>query len=371
MNPKSKICHLTSPHPRYDTRIFYKECVSLAAEGYDVSLIVADGKSNEVRFGVNIIGVPKPNNKISRLLFTTKHIYKKALEVDAQIFHFHDPELIPVGLKLMRKGKKVVYDVHEDLPRQRFVKKFGTVLFRKPLEIILERVEKYAVSKFSAVFTSTPFINKRFEGVNKNLNTLCNFPVLSEFESDQVKWSEKSNKVSYVGDLILERGVYEMVRAVENIDVELSICGRFSDPGLKEGVEQLSGWNKVKYHGYVDREKVAEELSKSVAGLVTLLPHSNFIHSYPVKMFEYMAASIPIIASNFPLFKEIVEGNNCGLCVDPKNPDEIAKAIRYIIENPDEAENMGKNGKLAVEQIYSWDKEAYKLSNMYLKLMKE
>ncbi|MFP3338875.1 glycosyltransferase, partial [Micrococcus sp. SIMBA_131] len=110
--------HLTSVHSPHDIRIFIKECKSLYKEGYDVTYIVPNATS-EIKDGVNIIGVPSDaSNERNRMIKTTKAVYEAALKVDADIYHFHDPELIPTGLKLKRKGKKVIHDIHEDVPRQ-------------------------------------------------------------------------------------------------------------------------------------------------------------------------------------------------------------------------------------------------------------
>tara|TARA_R110002051_G_scaffold305773_1_gene375945 strand:- start:188 stop:1204 length:1017 start_codon:yes stop_codon:yes gene_type:complete len=335
--------------------------------GYEVILLVADGKGDDYVKGVKIHGLKKPKNKLERIIKTTREISKKAIEINADVYHFHDPELIFVGLKLLKKGKKVVYDVHEDLPRQRFVKKYGKI-FRPFLEKLLEEIEAYAVRKFSAVLTATPHIMARFSGMNNNLYTLCNFPIIAEFSNSPVNWEKKEIKIAYIGDIILERGIIEMVKAIENIEVTLDICGKFSDKGLRQSVELLPGWRKVKFHGYVDRFKVAEVLGEAYAGMVTLHPHSNFIDSYPVKMFEYMASSVPVISSDFPLFKEIVEGNNCGFCVNPMNTDEIAKTISFILNNPTTAQDMGENGKRAVLEKYNWNNEINKLSCVYQKL---
>src|SRR5690606_8660193 len=211
--------------------------------------LVADGKGDEYVKGVQIYGLKKPKNKLERIITTTREISKKALEINADIYHFHDPELIFVGLKLLKKGKKVIYDVHEDLPRQRFVKKYGKV-FRPILERLIEKIEAYAVRKFSAVLTATQHIMERFKGMNTNLYTLFNFPIIAEFSDSHHNWEERQNKIAYIGDIILERGIIEMVSAIENIEVELDICGKFSDKGLRESVEQLPGWQKVNFHGY-------------------------------------------------------------------------------------------------------------------------
>ncbi|WP_298314762.1 glycosyltransferase family 4 protein [uncultured Aquimarina sp.] len=369
MNRKISVCHLTSPHPRYDTRIFHKECISLAKIGYDITLVVADGNKNEKLEGVNIVGIEKPKNKLERLYKTTKKIYQKAIELNADIYHFHDPELIYVGLKLIKKGKKVIYDIHEDLPRQLFVQK-NKLIKRKIMEFFLERFENYGAKRFTALFTSTPYIKNRFIKINTNTENINNFPILNELLSkDEVR--KNGNEICYVGSIVKIRGIFEMVRAIDSLDVKLNVCGDFASEDLKEEVSSLTSWEKVNYLGFVGRDKVREVMNESVAGLVTLLPHPNFIKSYPVKMFEYMAASLPVIASDFPLFKEIIEGNDCGICVNASNPDEIANAIKYIMDNPEEAKKMGENGRRAVIEKYNWEKEVEKLSKVYANIIKD
>ena len=130
------------------------------------------------------------------------------------------------------------------------------------------------------------------------------------------------------------------------------------------------GWKNVDYLGWMDREGVKAALNESMIGLVTLHPIINYLDALPVKMFEYMAAGLPVIASNFPLWKKIIEGNQCGLCVAPLDPQAIADAIDYLLVHPEEAERMGRNGQKAVQERYNWGLEELKLTSLYDSLIK-
>jgi glycosyltransferase involved in cell wall biosynthesis len=364
---KTKICHLTSVHPRYDARIFHKECKTLSNAGFDVNLVVADGKGDEVVDKIKIYDVGKPINRKERMLKTTKKVLKKALEVNAEIYHFHDPELIPIGIKLKKLGKKVIYDVHEDLPRQLLSKPYLNKFSKVILSKIIEIYENYAAKKFDYIITATPYIRNRFKKLNPNTIDINNFPLLNEFYSIDLK-NNKENAVCYIGGITKIRGIIELIKSLEHVDTTLHLAGEFESEDLKKEVMQLMGWEKVKYYGYVSREKVREIFTSVNAGIVTFLPEPNHINAMPNKLFEYMSASLAVIASNFTLWKEIVERNNCGVCVDPTNPEEIAKAIEYLITHPDEARKMGENGRKAVLEKYNWEKESEKLINIYKSL---
>jgi glycosyltransferase involved in cell wall biosynthesis len=365
-----KICHLTSVHPRYDTRIFVKQCVSLARAGYDVALVVADGKGHEEKDGVKILDVGVGRfGRVERMSRTVMAVYKKALRVDADIYHFHDPELIPVGLLLKALGKKVIYDVHEDVQRQNLSKPYMPAAFRKPVSLMIGALEAFSARRFDGVVTATPFINRRFLELGANAVNVNNYPLASELYIAENQWKKKEKVVCYVGGIAKFRGAFEMVDAIGKTKYRLLLAGDF-EPGLEDKLKQMPGWRQVEELGFVDREGVKAAISRSMAGLVVLHPTINYIDALPVKMFEYMSAGIPVVASNFPLWKEIVEGNNCGICVDPLDPEEIAGAIQFIVNHPAEAEQMGKNGRRAVEERYNWDVEEEKLLRLYGKMTK-
>ncbi|CAI3159790.1 D-inositol-3-phosphate glycosyltransferase [Acinetobacter calcoaceticus] len=365
----SHIVHLTSAHPRYDTRIFVKQCCSLAKR-YDTYLVVADGKGNEVNNQVKILDVGKFTGRKNRMLNAPKAIFEKALSLDAEIYHLHDPELIPIGLKLKKMGKKVFFDAHEDLPNQIMSKHYLNPISKKIIAFLVKAYEKYACAKLDGVVAATPFIRDKFLKINKNTIDINNYPKLEEFSSIPTD-TLKGNQVCYIGGLADVRGIVEMVQAINSTQSEakLVLAGDFSDKNLEQSVMEMEGWEKVDFLGYVGRNEIKNTLASSVAGLVVLHPTRSYLDSLPVKMFEYMCAGIPVIASEFPLWRSIVNDAQCGVCVDPLKPHEIAKAIDYFINNPDKARVMGEQGRAAVLEKYNWSIEENKLLNFYSSIL--
>ncbi|WP_418501865.1 glycosyltransferase family 4 protein [Flagellimonas sp.] len=364
-----KVCHLTSVHNRRDTRIFIKECKSLQAHGYEVYLIVADGQGDEVDRGIRIIDIGRPKGRLNRILGTTKKVYHEALKVDADVYHFHDPELIFTGSKLLKKGKKVIYDVHEDVPRQIMTKPYIHPFLTKGISYFFEKIENWKSKRFDFIITSTAHIQERFLKINNNTKAIHNFPFLQEFAEIQVNWADRRDVVCYVGGISKVRGNYENVEALSYIKRKMLLAGVFLPETYKQDLMNSAGWEYVEFLGFLDREGIQDVLSKSKAGLVTLHPTINYLDSLPVKMFEYMAAGIPVIASDFDLWKSIIEKENCGICVDPLNVEEIAKAIDRILADNKSASEMGQNGKNAVMKKYNWETEKYNLLTIYDKLI--
>lgn len=366
----ARVVHLTSAHPRDDIRIFLKECRSLAAHGHQAVLVVADGRGDEVRNGVAIFDVGRSGGRLGRMLKATRRVYRKALDLNADVYHLHDPELLPVGLKLKRQGKKVVFDAHEDVPKQILGKHYLPPWLRRILSWGFAHFEHYVCKHFDGVVTATPHIRDKFLPINQRSVDINNFPMIGELES-AVPWDEKADEVCYVGSISQIRGAKELVRAMEltRTSVRLNLVGSFAEAQVETEVMAYPGWHNVRALGVQDRQGVREVLGRSVAGVVTLHPVSNYLDALPIKMFEYMSAGIPVIASDFDLWKTIVLESQCGLCVDPLDPCAIASAIDHLVTHRDEAEIMGMNGRRAVLSRYNWAREEVKLIEFYDRLL--
>lgn len=361
-----KICHVTSAHPQEDVRIFHKECVSLASQGYE-TYQVSSGKTY-VKSGVYLIGVEhRESGRLERMTKFTKNIYYKALELDADVYHIHDPELLPYALKLKKRGKKVIFDSHEEVPAQILGKTWIPGILRKAVSLIYKTYETYIVRKLDAVVTVTPHIVKRFEGRAKRVVLVQNYPKIDEIVFQDSPFENRDPIVCYAGTINTIRGEDTMISAMENVDGKLILAGRQDS----DSVIQYNDNKKIYYMGIIGRQEVNELYGKSVAGLVVLKPLHNYIDSLPVKMFEYMAAGLPVIASDFPLWKQIVEENNCGICVKPDDPKTLSKAIKRLLGNRKLAQQMGINGRNAVLKKYTWRQGEKNLLKLYMELEQE
>ena len=360
------IVHLTSAHPRYDTRIFVKQCHSLAALGHAVTLVVADGLGDERVDGVQVIDVGRLDGRANRVLRTTRRVLQAARRLDADVYQLHDPELVPAGLHLKRLGKTVIFDSHEDVPAQLLAKPYLSPLARRLLSAGYAACERHAYRRFDGLVAATPFIRERLRHLHPNTVDVNNYPTLQEFDAAP-DWDGKVAEVCYVGSISAIRGIRELVRACELLrsPARLSLVGSFAEPALEREVAHFPGWKRVDAHGHLGRAGVQAAMRRAVAGLVTLHPVVNYLDALPVKMFEYMAAGLPVIASRFPLWQDIVEGNGCGVCVDPGNPAAIAAAIDHFCLQPQVARSMGENGRRAVLARYNWHSEAAKLAGLY------
>jgi glycosyltransferase involved in cell wall biosynthesis len=402
-----KICILTTGHPALDGRIFYKEALSLRKTYNDITLIVPDDCGERMEHGIKIIGVGDPR-KIYSIWDRFKmagDIVNKAIEIEADVYHFHDYELIFKVGKIKRKlpNCKLIYDVHEHYPdMMRRSRKFPNII--KPLLVFaVDKAELYYAKKFDQIITADDATKERFKPYNERVDIIYNF---TEFRPQ----AEKENKASenmptsesipdpenianseedvaspkvydliYQGDITLERGVYHVVQAIKILrekfpDIKMVFVGAFNDTLGKEIVDSYIAENNlqgnIEFTGRVPHTEVEHYIRKSKIGLVTLMPVPKFYKNIPTKQFEYMSCGLPVVGSNLPPIQRFLTPYNSGIIVDPTKPEEIAKAIGILLSDPRLCEEMGQNGIKAVREEYNWGKMEELLLKIYSRLEK-
>lgn len=378
------IAHIAAFHKATDARIYHKECLSLAGAGHDVRLLVAEPPDDAVtqvgpgRIEFERLGVRPSRNHAVWLARALWAVWRQARTTRAPVYHFHEGDMIPALLlvKLARGSDvKVIYDAHEDLPRQ--VRSRCVSVGLRWLAPVVGSVYGFtdwlAKRCFDGFVCATPTIAEKFPP--GRTVTVCNYPKLDEFPPPdaQTPYAERPRDVVYAGGISKIRGVFEMVRAMELLPGELSqtrlnLAGEFGSPALREQAAALPAWPRVVEHGYLGRDEIAALYGRSRVGLVLLHPRVNYLDALPVKLFEYMAAGLPVVASDFPLWRRIVEEAGCGLLVDPLDPRAVADAMAWLLTHPQEAEAMGRRGREAVERQYNWGTQAEELLGLYRRL---
>jgi len=369
MNNNTRICHITTVHPRRDIRVFYKECKSLHDAGYHVSLIVNDGLGDEVSDGIEVIDLNGYRSRLPRMFLTLPKAFMRALGKKADIYHFHDPELLLVGFVLALCGKRVVYDVHEDVPNNLLMRGWVSPGFMRVVSRVVKKVEYFTSKRMSACVCTTPHITNRFIRYKVRSVLVRNYPSDREPEIGIRKTGPDSFRICYAGGISENRGIREMVAAAERSQTQLVLMGNFRNKPLLNELQELPAWNWVDFKGILSKQEVEAEYLNSNLGLAVLHPDTNYLNSLPIKIFEYMMFGLPVICSDFELWREIVDDKQCGICIDPCDVDELVAAILKLKNNALLAKKMSENGKVAVAVEYNWRSEFKKLEGLYKELL--
>lgn len=362
-----KICHVTSSHQRYDGRILEKECLSLSKK-YDTYLLCADIKENEKINEVNIVSINfKPKNRYERFFKVMSKLYKKSIELDCDIYHLHDPELLNIALKLKNKGKKVIFDSHEDYPSCISERKWIPKRFRKMVSQLYSIKEKRVLKKIDAVITVTPAVLNRISKYNKNVVMVTNYPIIEK----EIKRKSVKNTMCFAGGISSQWMHHNILKAIDKIDIKYIIAGN-NENTYFDSLKQIKGYKKVEAIGKISKKEVKELYSTSTIGIALNDYVANVgFHEGSLgntKIFEYMEAGLPIVATDFNLWYDIIEKNKCGICVNPNNINQITNAIKYMLDNPKKAIEMGKNGRRLVEEKYNWNTQEKILFDLYRNL---
>jgi glycosyltransferase involved in cell wall biosynthesis len=362
-----RVVHITSVHVWSDTRIFQRMCQGLAQRGWRVSLVASNVASQLVE-GVHVHGVRVPKPRLLRALVGGYRVVRAARAIDADIYHFHDPELLIWKWVLALGGRVVVYDMHEYVPGAITTRPWIPGGARQMLARCWRLLERMTLRRTPVVLAERsyarhyPWLPRKVVVLNlPDTETLLAIPVAAP-----------SERIVYVGRVSRGRGSLRMIEAVQllrerGIEVQLDIVGPVTAAHREElcdAIERarLSG---VRLHGYLKPLDAWRMAAGAVAGLAVLEPEPNYVESFPTKMFEYMALGLPVIVSNFPLYREVVEGSTCGVCVDPLDSAALATALEQLLRDPAMARELGRNGRDAVRRRYRWDQQLDALEGFY------
>ena len=373
---KKKVCILAPIHNYKDIRVFQKEAVTLAENNYAVTLIARTDYDRECN-GVTILKSPKYNSRFKRFLMQPYLIFK-ALKIDADIYHLHNPDMLILGFFLKMLNKKVIYDTHEDFSKRIMMRDWIPFKFRKPIAKLIVKLEKIAANHFDAIIVTQNNLVKKY---SPNALLLENAPILfnelikeSFNKSNEIEKNEKNIRLIYVGGITDTRGIKEIIQSLEIVNkkhpVRLWLIGRFSDKKLFEQFKNMKGWKYVDFLGELPQEIAFAHMIKSDIGLVTILDKGDHSATSPNKLFEYQRFGLPFIASDFKEWTKRCESTKSGIFINPSDINELANAINRLSENSEERKRFSYNGKKFIREEFNWEIESKKMLDLYNNILK-
>ena len=360
-----KVCHFTTSHLALDNRLFDKEARSLARAGYEVT-IVGPHEREECREGIRLVPIPRPAGRLGRLRMATWRILRLALNENADVYHFHDPELIPAALFLKLRGKRVIYDVHEDYEQTALGAAWIPRGLRRIVSLAWGALERTAGRLFDYVVVVDSHIRRKFPPHKTELIT--NVPPLSFARSQPKPARSGPLRIVYTGGVAERRGVFRVVEALGHLrspDVELHLIGQIDEP---EHRKTLQSHPQIICHGRLPWRQMRDALEAADVGLMLFQPtpeHMVFTGEGNTKLFEFMGLGIPVLYADLPNLRKFMETTGGGIPVDPTCPKKIAEAIDLLHDDPALCRTLGENGRKAVRERYHWEKEERKLLDVY------
>ena len=341
----TSVLHLTSVHRPRDVRIFHKEVAALRSAGADA----------------RVLALAEPQRRLARIAAGWR-LVKSARRTGADIYHVHDPELLPAAVLLAwRTGRPVIYDAHEYLGETTKTKRWLPARLRAPMAVVAERAEQILAGRLSATVTANEDLAARFAASGSRAVSVNNSPLASSFAEPN---PPTGRTVLYVGGLGPLRGLPLMKRAFPLVQVEgaqLMLVGP-GDPGDLP--------NDVRHLGVVDHAEIAALLAEAAVAWIPLQRHGNYDRAVPTKLIEAMAAGRPVVVSDLPRMAAIVRSARCGIVVTPDDPEAHAAAIRQLLEHPDRAAQMGTAGRQAFLDHFAFEGQAAKLVGLYREVLR-
>lgn len=379
MNQKhiKTIVHVTCVHGPRDIRIFHKECRFLVEAGYRVFYVAPFRGEAHVDGGVHIVPVSPRSNRLLRLMFGGSDACRRALALHADLYHLHDPELLPwANLMLKGSGRPIVYDCHEHLDLNMISKTW----IPKPLRPILggpaAKIEQVFARRLAGVVVVNRTMKARFANQKQPVVLAGNCPIVELFEVPSAHTAEQE-AIIYAGWMGKKSGYETIVKSMEILKAQHSeafvdIFGRMLwkdvSPSIKFSTEELAR-RGIRFRQPQPYEKIAQRLSRYRVGWCPLYDTPQNRVGIPTKVFDYAAAALPVVVSDLPVMAKFVRDNDCGLVAKHDSPPAHAEAIHQLLDDPDAAARMGANGRKAIEREYNWSSQMRSLLGLYDQLL--
>lgn len=367
-NSSVDVCHLSTTHRATDNRIFDSEAVSLARAGLSVAVIGLHA-SYEERCGVAIVplldAMPASPSRALRVL----HALRQAVRSGARVYHIHEPELLLVGLILRVLGRKVIYDVHEDVKAQVRDRLSAWGAMGRAIAAAWGVIEVGASRMLNAVVVVDSHLQARFARCRPVV--VSNFPSSSFWEGARRVRTTSEFRITYVGGVTEARGMGVLLDALDRLtgEVVLQVIGDVPESPLGA---RLRAHPRVVLQGRVPWRQVAGHLADADLGVALLQPVRAYLEvEYVVKVFEYLSVGVPVLVSDFPKLRRQVEEFGYGMVVDPASPPAVAAAIEHLRNHPELRREMGERGRRAVRERFNWEEEEAKLLALYRRLLPE
>lgn len=366
-----RILLLSSVHPATDPRIRYKIAPALASRYKVMCALPSTGNETNFDSKVDIVQLPYYQRLMARILFCHPVILWKCMRFRPDLVHIFVPELIPVAMLFQWMGAKVIYEIQENLFKKFEIKKYNNAaLFRH----LFKYFDAYARKNFHCILTEMAYLQEYSDLTYKPvvINNFVSIPFVDAQTRFNTKQVTSQPAFFYSGVISMERCFGTLVEAVGVLNIKYPdlIIHMFGPVRLTdEQTSQIPNYDRLKKHfkfyGYTDLRVSLGYADGCLAGIALLKPVADYPDSYPSKIFEYMALNLPVITSNFTLYRDIVEKSQCGFCIDPTSSGLLANTLDWIISQPAMATLMGTNGRKAAEKNYNWSSEEKKLLNFY------
>ncbi len=319
--------------------------------------------------------MPYPPNRIARMLLWPWLAYRKLLGVHPRPFlcHLHDPELLLWAQLLRLQGFRVVFDVHENFPAEILYKPYMSA----PLRYLASWAYRLAEKVLASGVATVHVLEEIARNYRQPKTVVRNLPRLDPHVEPAGRGAPPRPRLVYCGVVAADRGPMTMIEAVRLLrhrgcDCELIFVGNVLDARLerriRERINAADLTDRVRLIGPLPYARAMAEVAAGDIGLCLFEPSPNNETSLPNKILEYMRAGLPVVASDFRKWREYVTATGAGLQVDPTSAAQVADAVEWILQHPDDGRRMGCAGRRAVEEAYCWEREEDKLLDFYRSL---